>query len=59
MIVRETVRATYVEDIVRRLLGELTEAQQIVNLDDLRLCLLRFLLLSGLLLQNLSRISVT
>ena len=59
MIVRETVRATYVEDIVRRLLGELTEAQQIVNLDDLRLGLLRFLLLSGLLLQNLSRISVT
>ena len=59
MIVRETVRATYVEDIVRRLLGELTEAQQIVNLDDLRLGLLRFLLLSGLLLQNLSRICVT
>ena len=59
MIVRETVTATYVEDIVRRLLGELTEAQQIVNLDDLRLGLLRFLLLSGLLLQNLSRISVT
>ena len=59
MIVRETVRVTYVEDIVRRLLGELTEAQQIVNLDDLRLGLLRFLLLSGLLLQNLSRICVT
>ena len=59
MIVRETVRATYVEDIVRRLLGKLTEAQQIVNLDDLRLGLLRFLLLSGLLLQNLSRICVT
>lgn len=46
---------TYINDIVGSLLGELAECEKVVNLNDLGLRLLKFLLLRRFLLQGLIR----
>ena len=55
LINRVEQNETYINDIVGSLLGELAEREKVVNLNDLGLRLLKFLLLRRFLLQGLIR----